>query len=148
MQIKDTTMSDFVIDPHLSSGEDVICELPLSRFILGRNGLYPWVLLVPRQNNLREIIDLSEEDSVQLMHEIRMVSHIMQDVFKPVKINVAQLGNLTPQLHVHIIARYTNDPAWPGAVFGKEGNLERSSQERLELLTTIRQAVNNNGFTL
>lgn len=133
-------MSEFVIDPSLSSGSDMICELSLSSLALSSNALFPWVILVPRKNDLREIIDLSEEDRMVLMREISLVSHVMQDVFKPDKLNVASLGNIVPQLHVHIIARYKNDAAWPDSVFGKVG-LEYKEEVRLELIKQIRNTI-------
>ena len=84
-------MSEFIIDPRLSSDSDMICELGLSRLLLSRNALFPWVILVPRRDNLREIIDLPEEDREVLMREISLVSRVMQDIFKPDKLNVAVL---------------------------------------------------------
>ena len=133
-------MDEFTIDPRLSSGADVICELSLSRLFFSRNALFPWVILVPRKDNLREIIDLSEEDRMILMREISLASKVMQDIFKPEKLNVAALGNVLPQLHIHIVARYSNDAAWPDPVFGKD-KAEYEEERRLELVEKIRGAI-------
>jgi diadenosine tetraphosphate (Ap4A) HIT family hydrolase len=112
-------MNDFQLDSRLGDSTSLVCELALSRVLFSNNALFPWVLLVPRQNNLREIIDLPEEDQIILMREISMMSHIMQDIFKPYKLNIAALGNIVEQLHIHIVARYESDAAWPDPVFGK-----------------------------
>lgn len=133
-------VSEFIIDPLLSSDSDMICELGLSRLLLSRNALFPWVILVPRRDNLREIIDLPEEDRGVLMREISLVSRVMKDIFKPDKLNVAALGNVVSQLHVHIIARYVGDAAWPGVPFGGE-SAEYEEERRAELIRQIREAV-------
>jgi diadenosine tetraphosphate (Ap4A) HIT family hydrolase len=133
-------MTDFIIDPRLTDGNATICDLKLSRLLFSGNALFPWVILVPRQNNLREIIDLSEKNRIVLIQEISMMSHIIQDIFKPEKLNVAALGNVVAQLHIHVVARYSNDAAWPDPVFGK-GKAEYESGKREELMEKIRLAV-------
>lgn len=133
-------MSEFILDPRLSFASSIICELGLSRLMLSGNALFPWLILVPRKNNLREIIDLSEEDRAVLMCEISLVSRVMQDIFKPDKLNVATLGNIVPQLHVHVIARYEEDSAWPDAVFGK-GSVEYDEERRAVIAEKIRVAI-------
>lgn len=133
-------MSEFTVDPRLGTDADIICELGLSRLLLFGNALFPWVILVPRRDNLREIIDLPEEDRGVLMREISLVSRVMQDIFKPDKLNVAALGNMVPQLHVHIIARYVGDAAWPGVPFGGEST-EYGEERRKELISQIRGVV-------
>jgi len=112
-------MNKFIIDSRLTTGNSTIQELSLSTLLLSGNALFPWVILVPRRDDVREIIDLSEAERITLMEEISLMSHVMQEVFKPEKLNIAAFGNIVPQLHVHIIARYSNDVAWPDPVFGK-----------------------------
>ena len=80
---------------------------------------YPWFILVPRQAGLREIIDLSEELQIVFLQESAKLSKLIQQVFTPDKLNVAALGNMVPQLHIHHIARFKSDPAWPAPVWGK-----------------------------
>ncbi len=79
---------------------------------------YPWLILVPRYSNLRDLHDLSKVQLAEVMEEVRLVSDILVEEFKAFKINVAALGNMVPQLHIHVIARYEDDPAWPGPVWG------------------------------
>ena len=78
----------------------------------------PWLVLVPRRENIREIIDLEKKDQLQLWDEVAVLSKILRDLVNPHKLNVAALGNVVPQLHVHVIARFENDPAWPKPVWG------------------------------
>jgi diadenosine tetraphosphate (Ap4A) HIT family hydrolase len=80
---------------------------------------YPWFILVPRRPNIFELFNLSKEDRIQLDHETFVVSKFINDSFKPDKINIATLGNIVSQFHVHIIARFSNDNAWPEPVWGK-----------------------------
>jgi len=96
-----------------------LADLALCRVLLMNNQLFPWVILVPRIENASEIIDLKPEDRSQLMEEISQISLAMKALFKPDKLNVAALGNQVPQLHIHIIARFTQDSAWPNPVWGK-----------------------------
>ena len=80
---------------------------------------YPWFILVPRRSNIVELFDLSKEDRNQLDYETVEVSKFINNSFKPDKINIATLGNIVSQFHVHIIARFSNDKAWPEPVWGK-----------------------------
>jgi len=80
---------------------------------------YPWFILVPREAGLKEIIDLCEAQQVTLLRESAKLSKLLQQVFNPDKLNVAALGNMVPQLHIHHIARFKTDAAWPAPVWGK-----------------------------
>jgi diadenosine tetraphosphate (Ap4A) HIT family hydrolase len=113
-------MSDaaFTLHPQLDRDTVSIGDLPLSRVLVITDSNYPWVLLVPRRAGIVEIIDLAPEDQTQLMAEIARVSRALKKVADCDKINVAALGNVVPQLHVHIIARRRDDPAWPRPVWG------------------------------
>jgi diadenosine tetraphosphate (Ap4A) HIT family hydrolase len=79
---------------------------------------YPWILLVPERVGAEELIDLSEADRQTLMHEIGVVSEALKALFSPDKLNVGALGNKVRQLHVHVLARFVSDEAWPGPVWG------------------------------
>ena len=111
-------MSDFTLDSRLEADTFPVGELKLSRVLLMNDARFPWVILVPRRDGLREIIDLEPKDRATLYREIESVSEAMQRLFKPTKLNVAALGNMVAQLHVHIIARFDNDAAWPKPVWG------------------------------
>jgi diadenosine tetraphosphate (Ap4A) HIT family hydrolase len=80
---------------------------------------YPWFILVPDRDEIREIYQLDADDSKQLLDESCRLSEFIMSAFEGEKLNVAALGNQVPQLHLHHIVRYTSDPAWPGPVWGK-----------------------------
>ena len=95
-------------------GRFTLCHL-----LLANDANYPWFILVPDRDSIKEIYQLSKQDQVQLLNESCLLSeHIMQ-VFVGDKLNVAALGNQVPQLHVHHIVRYQTDPAWPSPIWGK-----------------------------
>jgi diadenosine tetraphosphate (Ap4A) HIT family hydrolase len=106
------------LHPQLERDTASLGDLPLSRVLVINDANYPWVLLVPRRPDIVEIIDLDEVAQAQLMTEITRVSRAVREVTKCDKLNVAALGNMVPQLHVHIIARFRTDPAWPKPVWG------------------------------
>ncbi len=110
--------SDFHLNPRLDQDSCWSTDLKLSKLILVNNSLCPWLVLVPRKNNLKEMIDLNKEERIILMEEISYLSEAMQQIFSPDKLNIASLGNIVEQLHIHVIARYKNDEAWPNPVFG------------------------------
>lgn len=109
---------EFHLHPRLQEDAIEVGDLPLCRVLLMNDARYPWLILVPRIGSAREIIDLDAGDRGRLMEEIAVASHVMRDIFEPEKLNVAALGNMVPQLHVHIIGRYANDGAWPAPVWG------------------------------
>ncbi|MDX8392242.1 MAG: HIT domain-containing protein [Mariprofundaceae bacterium] len=94
-------------------------HFPLSVLLLMNDARYPWFILVPQREKISEIQQLEEQDRQQLMAESCALSDALHTVFSPDRINVAALGNVVPQLHVHHIARYITDDAWPMPVWGK-----------------------------
>lgn len=108
----------FALDPRLERDTTPVGELMLSRVLLMNDSRWPWAILVPRRPGLVEIIDLPASERTLLMEEIASLSTAIRDLCQPAKINVAALGNVVAQLHVHVLARYEKDPAWPGPVFG------------------------------
>jgi diadenosine tetraphosphate (Ap4A) HIT family hydrolase len=111
-------MTSFVLDPRLDADTIPIGALALSRVLLMNDARYPWLILVPERPNLAEIIDLPEADRVVLMQEIAAVSEALKRLYGPDKLNVGALGNRVRQLHVHVLARFESDAAWPGPVWG------------------------------
>ncbi|WP_035691068.1 HIT domain-containing protein [Azospirillum halopraeferens] len=97
---------------------------PLCRVLLMDNRHWPWLILVPERPDVRELHHLDAPDRVRLIEEISFVSKVLEDVSRPDKLNVGALGNVVPQLHVHVIARRRDDPAWPGPVWGS-GHADR-----------------------
>jgi len=111
-------MSDFTLDPRLAADTVHAGDLALCRVLLMDDARFPWLVLVPRRPDVAEITDLSAEDAHALMDEMRLATGVMLELAKPDKVNVAALGNVVPQLHVHVIGRFLSDPAWPRPVWG------------------------------
>jgi diadenosine tetraphosphate (Ap4A) HIT family hydrolase len=108
----------FSLDPQLEADTYLIGMLPLCRVLMMNDARYPWLILVPQQPDLAEIIDLAPADRHQLMTEISAVSEALKALFNPDKLNVGALGNRVRQLHVHVLARFVSDASWPGPVWG------------------------------
>lgn len=106
------------LHPTLEADTHPIAELELCELRLMDQSLFPWVILVPKNENITEIIDLSDADQQLLIQEISQVSRALKQLTHAEKLNVAALGNVVPQLHIHIIARFANDAAWPAPVWG------------------------------
>jgi diadenosine tetraphosphate (Ap4A) HIT family hydrolase len=111
-------MTDFAVDPVITSLTVKLADWPLSRVFLYNDSRYHWGLLVPRRAGVVEIADLSQGDQAQLMAEIVKLSDLVRALPGVEKLNVGALGNMVPQLHVHVIGRRKGDPAWPGPVWG------------------------------
>lgn len=109
----------FQLHPQLAADCAVIGRFPLSLLLLLRDANYPWFVLVPMREGFREIHHLPEVDQRQLLIESVDLAQGMERAFAPDKMNVAALGNIVPQLHVHHVARYKTDPAWPAPVWGR-----------------------------
>ena len=95
-------------------------SLPLCQVLLINDAAYPWFVLVPQRENIRDTIDLSTEDYEALWSESRVFSLAIMKIFGGEKLNVAALGNVTPQLHLHHVVRFSTDAAWPGPIWGKQ----------------------------
>lgn len=107
------------LHPRLAEDTIAVTDLQLCQVRLMNDATYPWVVLVPRRKNAVEITDLARTARTQLMEEIAAVSEALRAMTACDKLNVAALGNMVPQLHVHVIGRFVGDPAWPGPVWGK-----------------------------
>jgi len=106
------------LHPQLQKDTVHLVRLELSDVYLQTDANYPWLVLVPQLEGAREIHKLSPEDQQQLMKEISFVSERLEALTGADKMNVAMLGNMVPQLHIHIVARFIGDPAWPGPIWG------------------------------
>ncbi len=111
-------LEDFALDPRLAADSVKVADLPLSAVRLMRDANYPWLLLVPRRARLAELADLDAADRSILIEEIALASGALKFAVLCDRVNVAALGNIVPQLHVHIVARRRGDPAWPKPVWG------------------------------
>ena len=135
----------YALHPQLADETVPVCDLDLCRVLLSKDSTYPWLVLSPRREGLRDLHDLSEADGNTALDEIRRCSRALVDLFGPDKMNVAALGNQVPQLHIHIIARFTNDPAWPGPVWGKVPPAPYDEAVRDALIARLRTALGQGG---
>lgn len=107
------------IHPQLLTDSEGLGKFSLCHVRLSRDANFPWLILVPNRDGIREIFELVWEDQLQLLRESSHVSRVLTQIYKPDKLNIAALGNIVPQLHVHHIVRYHNDVAWPAPVWGR-----------------------------
>ena len=133
--------SAWSLHPQLAKDTIDIGDLPLSRVLVIKDANYPWLLLVPRREGAVEIIDLDEVAQAQLMTEITRVSRAVKEITKCDKLNVAALGNMVPQLHIHIIARRTGDVAWPRPVWGVAPPMPHDAQEVQQFISAVRRKI-------
>lgn len=108
----------FSLHERLAADTVELLRWPLSLVLLMKARQWPWLILVPMRAGLREIHDLGPADRTALIEEAARASRTLQRLFRPDKVNVGALGNLVPQLHLHVVARFRDDPAWPGPVWG------------------------------
>ena len=128
----------FILHPNLIA-KIFIADQTLCRVLLEDEKHYPWLFLVPRQPNISRMIDLSLSDQLQLIKELDFVQRVMWEEFQPDQLNVAAIGNKTPQLHIHVIARYTNDPAWPNTVWDHPIRSQYDENERNAIIQKLRK---------
>lgn len=133
----------FVLHERLASDTHPVCDWPLSAVLLADDATYPWLILVPRRDGLRDFHDVAAADRPALMDEIDRASTALQTVYSPDKINVAALGNMVPQLHVHVIARTADDAAWPGPVWGAAPAEPYGEAELAATLAGLRRVLNS-----
>jgi diadenosine tetraphosphate (Ap4A) HIT family hydrolase len=134
----------FTLDPRLESSSIFLADLPLCRARLQADVRWPWIVLIPRREALRELEDLSPQDLEAAMREIlaacRAVRAIGEAAGRPVeKLNVGALGNVVAQLHIHVVGRRSDDPAWPGPVWGFGAPLDYAD-ERLQAIVALARA--------
>ena len=131
----------FALHPRLAADTISAGDLPLCRVLLMNDAQYPWFILVPRRDNAREIYLLDEADQLGLWRESALLSRALMQAFAGHKLNVAALGNVVPQLHLHHVVRYPDDPAWPGPVWGRHPPRPYADAERAERLAKLRAAL-------
>jgi diadenosine tetraphosphate (Ap4A) HIT family hydrolase len=135
---------DFVLHERLVADTAVVGDLVLTRVLLMNDSRFPWLILVPRRANIVELFELSDADQAALGAEISRASRMLKAMVAADKINLGALGNLVPQLHVHVVARKRNDLAWPGPVWGHGNPKPYTAAARetrlLELATALKTA--------
>src|SRR4051812_21226697 len=126
--------SAFFLHPQLAKDTVPLGDLALSRVLLIDDSTYPWLLLVPRRRDVSEITDLGAIERAHLMTEITQVSDALRDETNCHKLNIAALGNVVPQLHVHVIARFRTDAAWPRPVWGQSSPIPYGTARREDVI--------------
>lgn len=111
-------MAPFRLHDRLAGDTFAVSRLRLSRLLLSRDARFPWLILVPERPAVIGLHELETDDRHHLIEEIAEVSAALETLLSPDRINVAALGNLVPQLHVHVVARFRGDAAWPGPIWG------------------------------
>ena len=137
----------FKLHPQLASDTVALGQFELSLVLLQRDANYPWCVLVPKRTNVREIHHLSQLDQVQLIRESSHLAEVMTSIFAPTSMNIAELGNIVPQLHIHHVARFDGDPAWPGPIWGAHPPKDYSASELEERIARLRDALHGENFT-
>jgi diadenosine tetraphosphate (Ap4A) HIT family hydrolase len=137
---------DWSLDPQLAQDTVPVGDMPLTRVLLANDANYPWLILVPRLPGLVELIDLEENAQVQLLGEVAAAARALKALTECDKLNIAALGNLVPQLHVHVIARRRTDPAWPKPVWGVKTPLAYAEGQQGALLNSLRLRLKSNGL--
>lgn len=117
-------------------------KMPLCHVLLMEDANYPWFILVPDREGIEEIYQLSPEDQQQLMSESSRLGQAIMTGFNGDKLNVAALGNVVPQLHIHHVVRYHDDPAWPAPVWGKVAARPYDDESRQQVITVLKQMLN------
>ncbi|MDP4568939.1 HIT family protein [Pseudomonas sp. BNK-6] len=119
----------FTLDSRLQQDTLPIGDFPLCRLLLSNDANYPWFILVPRREDISELFQLDVTDQQQLWRETTALAEVLKDAFDADKMNVATLGNVVSQLHMHVIVRKRDDAAWPAPVWGKHPAKPYSAQQ-------------------
>jgi len=128
----------WTLHAQLAADTVAIGDLPLGRVLLSNDANYPWTILVPRRAGIREIHELSEADQQQLLRESSWLARALIAEFAPTKLNIAALGNVVPQLHIHHIARFDHDPAWPAPIWGRVQATAYDAADRAVRIASLR----------
>jgi diadenosine tetraphosphate (Ap4A) HIT family hydrolase len=140
MREADVSKIIWSLHPQLHADTMPVCDLALSRLLVMNDANFPWLILVPRRAGVSEIIDLSADQSV-LMDEISLVSRALKDETRCDKLNVAAIGNVVPQLHIHVVARRRDDAAWPKPVWGAVPQFAYAADAMERFVSAIRGRV-------
>jgi len=131
----------FILHPQLQADTLPVGRLGLSRLLLMNDVTYPWLILVPERAGISEIADLDAGDRAALIEEIALVSGALKAMLQPDKLNVAAIGNIVAQLHVHLVARFRSDPVWPAPIWGRTPPHPYNPAAAAELQARLRRAL-------
>ncbi len=131
----------FALHDRLEADTFFITDLTHCRVLLMNDSHYPWLVLVPRYRDLRDLHDLPADKLAEVMEEVRKASEVLVQDFGAFKINVGALGNMVPQLHIHVVARFEEDPAWPAPVWGAHPARPYSEEQSAKLKSSLEAAI-------
>jgi diadenosine tetraphosphate (Ap4A) HIT family hydrolase len=135
--------ADFLLHPRLAQDCVELARLPLCRLLLMKERRYPWLILVPQRPGVTEIFQLPESEQQQLLRESSSLARSLMAEFAADKLNIAAIGNLVPQLHLHHVLRYRHDPAWPGPVWGRFTPEPYAAGELQQIQGRLRRALSS-----
>lgn len=138
----------FELDSRLAQDTYLLGEFDLSLVLLNKDANFPWCILVPKREGIYDLHQLSEEDQQQFIRESSRLSRAMMELFAAYKMNVAALGNVVRQLHIHHIARFPEDAVWPQPIWGKLAAVDYTREELTERISGLRQLLSGDGFYL
>ncbi|MFT5083696.1 MAG: diadenosine tetraphosphate (Ap4A) HIT family hydrolase [Lentisphaeria bacterium] len=136
----------FVLHDQLKKDTISVGHFKLCMVLMHNDANYPWLILVPKRSNVREIHHLADDDQLQLIRESSHLSEVMTSIFSPTTMNIAALGNVVPQLHVHHVARFEGDLAWPGPVWGVHTAGEYDAEVLAQRLYRLHSTLVGEGF--
>ena len=136
-------MGSFQIDSKLKQDTYFVSDLGLCTLLIMNDSNYPWFILVPRRFNIREIYQLSNEDRFQLDYETNLISETLASYYKADKMNIAALGNIVSQLHIHIVVRKKTDLLWPETIWGKKSPLFYGKEDIENTISIIKNLLTN-----
>lgn len=134
----------FALDSRLQQDCLVIGDFPLCRLLLMNDSNYPWFILVPRREEVSELFQLDADDQRQLWQETTLLAETLKDIFAADKMNVATLGNVVSQLHMHVIVRRREDASWPAPVWGRHPAQPYSEQQVGQVVDKLRSVLAEN----
>lgn len=138
----------FSLHSQLAKDTLPIGDLPVCRVLLMNNRHFPWLILVPRRDGMRELFDLAPDDYQTALGEVRQMASLLRELTQAHKINIAALGNQVEQLHIHIIARFTHDKAWPNPVWNSGITAENYTPQQADpMLETLRNSAGLRNIT-
>lgn len=130
----------FSLHPRLAADTFLVDDWPLCRVLLMNDSRFPWLILMPRQDGLRDFDEIAESDKPSFLTEIDRASRALRTETSAEKMNVAALGNMVPQLHVHVVARFVTDAAWPAPVWGVGEAVPYTTDQAEALILALREA--------
>ncbi|MGL4958391.1 MAG: HIT domain-containing protein [Plesiomonas sp.] len=134
--------SDFLLHPRLAADTTTLGFFPLCQVLLSKDSNVPWLILVPRRDNIKEIHHLTYAEQMQLMQESSALAQIIEQIYTPDKLNIAAIGNMVPQLHIHHVARFQQDAVWPAPIWGNLTSKLRSADEQIQASLPLLEQLN------